>query len=561
MIANILAQGDGQHLNVVLIIGIAIFGGTVGARVFQKLRVPQVVGYVFIGILIGEHVLDVISHETVNNFEPLSFFALGIIGFMVGGELKRKLFVKFGRQVITILVFEGVTAFFLVGISSFVITYLFTDFATAIAIGVVFGAICTATDPASTMQVLWEYKARGAVTKMLTAIVALDDALALVLYALAVSIASVFTGMGEVSFLRALSYSLFEVAGSLVLGVLAGLVLVWIIKRTREHEKVLAFTISFVLLNIGLAKALNFDVILSAMAIGVTMINLAPIRTKVSFDLMRKFSGPVYVLFFVLVGSRLVIGNIDWMVGLLIAAYVLGSVIGKAAGAYWGSKYSKAPRMIKKYLGFCLYPQGGIAVGLLILASHRFSPNIAEILILVVITGVFLLQIIGPVLTKTALNKAGETGMNITEEDLVSMYTVGEVAETDVTVIDAGATMTEILQIVGATDASYYPVVDDSKKLLGAITMAGMRNTFTTLEINDWLIALDILEPVIAKTSSEVELAKAFRKIKELELENLPVLRPDGTISGVLNPRTVHRKLSAILLEKQRLVDAEYGNI
>ncbi|MCK5644785.1 MAG: cation:proton antiporter, partial [Gammaproteobacteria bacterium] len=220
LFGNILATAGGQdQFNAVLIVGAAIFCGTVGARIFQRLHIPQVVGYVVMGIIIGQPVLGLINGRAISALEPLNLFALGMIGFLVGGELKRQIFVKFGRQVMSILLFEGVAAFLLVGLSSFAVTWYFTDIRTAVAVGVVLGAICTATDPASTTQVLWEYKTRGAVTTMLIAIIALDDALALVLYAIAISVASVFTGTGEVSFVAAMAISLGEIFGSLCLGV------------------------------------------------------------------------------------------------------------------------------------------------------------------------------------------------------------------------------------------------------------------------------------------------------------------------------------------------------
>jgi len=556
-ITGILAAGlEPHHLNAVLILGIAIFAGTVGARLFQRLRIPQVVGYVFIGIVIGPMLLKVIDIETVRKFEPFNYFALGIIGFMVGGELKKDIFIKFGKQAMSILVFEGVTAFLLVGLLSFGITLYFTDFATAAAVGVVFGGICTATDPASTLQVLWEYKCRGALSSMLMAIVALDDALALLLYAIAVSIASVLTGMGDSSFAHAVLLSLTEIFFSLAQGLGIGLILTWIVKRTDDHEKILAFSISSVMLSIGLAITFHLDVILASMALGVTMINLAPRRTKVSFELVHKFAVPVYVLFFVLVGARLNLTNVTPMAGLLVAGYVIGSIIGKTAGAYIGSVRSKAPMVIKKYLGFCLYPQGGIAVGLLISASHRFDGQIAQIIVMVVVTGVFILQLVGPFCTRFGMKKAGEIGLNITEEDLIKTYSVADLTDVEVPVIKAETPITEMLGVFADTDAFYYPVIDKAEKLIGAITMDGIRNTFTTTEINEWLIALDVMEPVIATTAGEMPLEKALKKTSELDIEYLPVVESDDKFAGVLNARTVRRRLSTIILEKQKEADA-----
>jgi Kef-type K+ transport system membrane component KefB len=199
LLCNISAESEG--LNIFLLLGIAIFGGTVGAKIIQKLHIPQIIGYLAIGVILGP-VLGVISPETIETFEPINLFTLGIIGFLIGGELKRKIFVKFGRQVAAVLLFEGGIAFLFVGSLSFAALCLFFGWRMALAVGVVFGAICSATDPASTVSVLWEYKTRGPLTTMLTAIVALDDALALVLYIISVSLATFLTGHKEAGLLQ-----------------------------------------------------------------------------------------------------------------------------------------------------------------------------------------------------------------------------------------------------------------------------------------------------------------------------------------------------------------------
>jgi len=555
-ILGISAMDSIQHpLNVILILGLAIFGGTVGARIFQRLHIPQIVGYFAVGIILGP-LLGVVSPQTIKTLEPFNTFALGIIGFLIGSELKKDVFVKFGKQVVAILLFEGLIAFVLVGLSSFLVMWYFCDWQTALAVGVVLGAICAATDPASTTNVLWEYKTRGPITSMLTAIVALDDALAMILYMLSVSMAAVLTGRNEVGFSTMLFNSFYEVAGSLGLGVLSALILSWIIRRLDDSEKTLLFSISMIVLNIGLAIYLHLDVILSSMAVGVTMTNLPKRRSIRSFDLIRRFSPPIYVLFFVLIGARFNISAITGQILLLVTVYLLASIFGKTIGCYLGSVYSGAVVTVRKYLGFCLYQQGTIAIALLIMAATRFEGTVRETMLSVIIIGVFVLQFVGPVFVKMAIKKAGEVGLNVTEEDLIKTYTVADVADTAVPVISTAMSMTEILKVLGDTDDFYYPVVDNSKKLIGAITMDGVRNTFTTNEINDWLIAMDIMEPIIAKTSAEVPLVQAIKQTAEMDTEHMPVVGPDDSFIGVLNIRSVRRKLSAAVLEKQRQADA-----
>jgi Kef-type K+ transport system membrane component KefB len=558
LLKSVLAQSE--ELNIILLIGIAIFGGTVGARIFHRLTIPRIVGYVAIGIILGP-LLSVISEETIRDLEPFNTFALGIIGFLIGGELKREIFTKFGRQVIAILLFEGLAAFLLVGSLCFAITWYFFDWKTGLAAGVVFGAICAATDPASTMSVLWEYKARGPLTAMLTAIVALDDALALVLYAICVSIAGVVIGHEEAGFFGALLSSLYEIFGSLAIGVAAGIALNWILNRTDEPERVLIFCISSALLIIGVAITRELDVIISTMALGITLTNIGSRKVASSFELVHRFSAPIYVLFFVLIGARLDISGLSAQVLLLAAAYIIGSIVGKTTGAWFGATYSKSVPTIRKYLGFCLYQQGTIAIALLLMASSRFEGQIRDTMLSVIIAGVFVFQLIGPVFVKIGSKKAGEAGLNITEEDLMRTYSVGDVMDRKVPIIAPGLSLSELIELVSSTDSFYYPLVDNDEKLIGAVTLDGIRNTLATQELHDWLIALDVAEPVTGRLTPETSLTDAFDKTKQLGIEYVPVVdsRQNDKFVGVLSNNAVHRRLSAEVVAKQHEADSMYG--
>jgi len=551
-----LAQTD--RTPIILLIGIAIFGGTVGAKIFQRLHIPQILGYIVIGILLGP-ILDLVSADTIDALDPFNLLALGIIGFMIGAELKRDTFVKFGKQVFWILVLEGGVAFVLVGGVSFLIMLSFSDWPVALSVGVVFGAICAATDPASTANVLWEYKTRGPLTTMLLAIVALDDGLAMVLYITSISIAGVLTHSGgEAGLVTMLLHGFYEIVGSLGLGVVIGLMLCEIVKRLDDDERMMVFTLSTVVLTVGLAQLLELDKILASMALGATLINLAPRRSLRSFELVAKFSPPIYVLFFVIVGARFNISGLSTQIWLLAAAYIIGSVVGKTSGSYLGGVYSKAMPTVTKYLGFCLYQQGTIAIALLIMASRRFEGDIGETMLSVIIIGVFVLQVIGPVCTKIGVAKAGEVGMNVTEQDLIKTHTVGDVMDKDSPIIKAGMSISDVIKLVSETNNLYYSVVDDDKKLVGAVTLDGIRSTFATQELNDWLVALDIGEPIIAKATPDMPLADAFEKTRRLDIEHLSVVSsgPDGRLVGVLSCRAVRRSLSAEVLRRQRQADS-----
>ncbi|HOY10877.1 MAG TPA: cation:proton antiporter, partial [Candidatus Omnitrophota bacterium] len=202
------------HLNMLLVLGLALFGGTIGGRLFQKIKVPQVVGYILIGFLLGPSVIGVINAPMLQTLMPFSYFALGLIGFMIGGELNRETLKKYGKQFMIILLFEGLFAFVLVtlligGIG----TLFFKDTKMVWSLALLLGAISSATAPAATTDVLWEYKAKGPLTTMVFGIVALDDVLAIILFAVASSVVTHLIGTSQNASFAAFFQPLYEIGG------------------------------------------------------------------------------------------------------------------------------------------------------------------------------------------------------------------------------------------------------------------------------------------------------------------------------------------------------------
>ena len=322
---------------------------------------------------------------------------------------------------------------------------------------------------------------------------------------------------------------------------------------------------AIVLLVIGLSMVLKVGSILAAMALGVTIANLTGRKRKSTFELIEKFAPPIYVLFFVLAGAHLILGEIEKWMTVMILIYLVGRTGGKMLGSWFGAIRSQAADAVRKYLGLCLLSQAGVAIGLAIISSQLFlelgEQEIGHAIIVIVMTTTFVVEIFGPMSVKLGVKKAGEVGLNITEEDLIETYSVADVMDTKVPVISAGTSLSEVIKVVSTTDHFYYPVVDRDNKLIGAITLDGIRNTFATQELNDWLVALDIDEPIVAKGTPEMTLSEAFEKTSRLDLENLPIVA-SGTndeFIGVLNCRTVRRQLSAEVLSRQQKADSKYS--
>ena len=299
-----------HHLNTLLLLGVAIFGGTFGGRLFQKIHVPQVVGYIIIGILVGTTGVKIITPDALETFQPFNNFALGLIGFLIGGELKKETIKKYGKQFTAILFLEALGAFFLVGGLVFLASWLvFHDLKLSLALGMLLGAVSSATAAAGTTDVLWEYKTRGPLTTTLLGIVALDDILALFLFAIVSSISGILVGGERASLLIEIGNLFYEIGGAILLGFLAGFGLAKLLRNYRDEERILTFSIGGILLVLGLASVLKLDMILSAMVMGVVISNVAPRKSKEVFKMMERLAPPVYVLFFRIRGSQTGSGN------------------------------------------------------------------------------------------------------------------------------------------------------------------------------------------------------------------------------------------------------------
>ena len=546
------------HLNLVLLFGLVIISGTFGARLSQKFHIPQVVGAVVVGILLGRDVLNLITPERIDALKPFTMFALGIIGFMIGAELRAEVFRKYGRQFFIILFSQGFGAFVLVAIGTSFMAWLISgEVYTSIAMGLILGAVASATAPATTANVLWEYKARGPLTAAILAIVALDDALALLLYRAAATGAKALLGTADGSVFGTTIILLGEIAGTVLLGFLMGVMLYYLLKFVRADDKILEFSIASLLLVVGVSMIAGIDPILPAMVLGITMANLAPRQSKNVFELVQKFSPPVYISFFVLAGAHIELGVLASSTAAITAVYILFRVGGKMAGAWFGAKHSRAPAVVRKYLGICLLPQAGVAIGLAILSSQLFNSDFGKTIIMVVMTETFIIELLGPILVKVGVKKAGEVGMNVTEEDLIKTYTVADVMDTSPTSIAHDLPLQQILKVFSTSESVYYPVVDAQSRITGIITIPDIKEMFANQDVAGWLLACDVAEPVRDKTTPDKPLEEVIEHMRRFHLENVPVVagKDSDELAGVLDYSKTLRKISAEVLHRRQRAD------
>ncbi len=393
-------------MQLLLLFGLILILGLAAGRLFEKVGIPQVVGYIVMGVLLGDSVTHLVPEKLLDNLSDLTYIALAFIGFIVGGELKHSVFKKYGKQFFIILLSEGMLAMAFVS----ALTILWTG---NVALGILLGALCSATDPAATVSVLWEYHSKGPLTTTTLAIVALDDGLALVLYGFAFAFANVFVGGGHLSIQVMLLKPLFEIFGSLALGGVIAFLLDRGLRFVPLRDDKLVVNVGAVLLASGLAVHFNFSLILTDMAVGLVLTNLHTDRNEQNFEIVKAFVPPIYIIFFLFVGARLQIGLLPSM-GVLGILYVFGRTAGKWIGASLASKASGAPATVTKYLGFALFSQAGVAIGLALDIYQHFSKfgeagaQLGHTVINVIAATTLIVQIIGPPSVKYAITKAGE---------------------------------------------------------------------------------------------------------------------------------------------------------
>ena len=553
---------DGHHFQILLIVGVGAFAGVLGAWLFQKLRIPQVVGYIAAGVLIGRSGLGLVDAEHIADLRPFNLFALGVIGFLVGGELRFEEFRKYARQFAAILLGEGLGAFVIVGTGAGILIWAVTgNTATAVAAGMVFGAIASATDPASTIGVLWESRARGALTTVLIAIVALDDVLAMTLYGIGKSGAEMIAGGGGGIAGEMLAICR-ELIGAVALGAAAGWVLSRLLRRVHHADRALAVSIGTVLLVIGISVSADMDVILATMTLGMVLANLAPQRSRALFGLVKSLSIPVYVLFFVLVGARFAVrGMPGWLWG-LVGLYVAGRSVGKAAGAWAGARMTHAEPPIRRYTGMGLFAQGGVAVGLSIMAAQRLGGvmvqaglSLGDLIIFTVTATTLIVQIIGPPMVKLAVHLAGEAGRDVREEDIITEWAVSDAMDSNVPLVGETERLRDVVRLFSERDHWLYPVVNAGGKTAGVLSLDALKEVLPDQDCWDWLVAADVMRPVRDRVTAAMPLAEAMDLMHDLGREEMVVVRSqddDGPL-GVIDTRTVRRLVAEELIKRRQV--------
>ena len=403
-----------------LSLSVAMFAGLMMTRLLGKLKLPDVTSYLIAGVLIGPCCIGALhipglgfgSAEELEGLNLISLVALGFIAFSIGNEFRLSQLRETGKQALVIGVLQAVAATLLVD-AALLLVCLVAPQALSVPAAITLGAIAAATAPAATLMVVRQYKAKGPVTDLLLPIVALDDAVGLVLFAVSFGIAKALSA-GAVDLISIVVDPLIEILGSLLLGTLAGIALTELEKLFHSNTNRLAMTIGFVFVTVALSMLripagpvmISFSSLLVCMMMGSVFCNLCPLSEEI-MSRADKWSAPLMVLFFVISGAELELGVFAKGSAVLIGLiYILTRSAGKYFGARESARVMHCSDNVIRYLGITLLPQAGVALGMCVTAAKL--PGDGPMIRNIVLFAVLIYELVGPLLTKWALTKAGD---------------------------------------------------------------------------------------------------------------------------------------------------------
>ena len=412
-------------MNVLLSVSIALLAGLLMTRAFKPFKLPAVTAYLIAGVLIGPFCIGALgidglgfaTLEQVSSLSVISEIALGFIAFSIGSEFRMHDLKKIGKQAFVIGIFQALVATLFVDIALFVV-YLMMPNVLNIPQVITLGAIATATAPAATLMVVRQYKAKGPLTKLLLPIVALDDAVGLIVFAVSLGIAKGMVNGGTMDLVGIIVNPLVEIVVSLILGAVMGWLLTQIEKLFNSNTNRLNMTIAFVALTAALSSQINMlsihigpvhigtSSLLVCMMLGTVFCNICPLSEDV-MTRSDKWTSPLLALFFVISGAELELSVFaDLAIVGIGVIYIVVRCLGKYLGSMWSAKATKCEPNICKYLGITLFPQAGVALGMCTLAMELGEPG--RLIRNITLFAILIYEILGPLMTRWALTKAGD---------------------------------------------------------------------------------------------------------------------------------------------------------
>ena len=407
-------------MEILLGLSFALGAGLLLSRIAKPLGLPSVTSYLVAGILIGPYCIGRLgiegigftSMESVKSFELFSQVALGFIAFAIGNEFRLSQLKKIGGKATFIGIIQALVATLLVDAALIGLHFVLGEDKLPLSMAITLGAVAAATAPAATLMVVRQYKAKGKLTDLLLPIVAIDDAVGLIIFAVSFGIAKAVQH-GEVNIKAILLEPIIEIVGSLLLGSLMGMLFSWFERHFSSNSKRLCLSITCVIFTVAISMLkfevfgvhVGFSVLLVCMMLGTMFCNLCDFSAEI-MDKTDAWTTPLFALFFVLSGAELELKVFtDIAIIGIGAAYIISRSIGKYIGAYASAKVVKCDEKTTKYLGITLLPQAGVALGMSVTAMEL--GEVGQMIRNIVLFSVLIYELVGPMLTKIALTKAG----------------------------------------------------------------------------------------------------------------------------------------------------------
>jgi len=397
-----------------LAVGLLLILGYWGGRAANLIKLPRVSGYLAIGILLSPSTFNILDRQLVN--EDLYVVALAIIAYTIGGSLIIQELKRLGGMILWVTISQAVgalllTTVVLVHTLPFITNLRGPEYdllGTYLPMALVIGAISVATAPGAVIAIVSELKARGPFTSTLLGVIAIDDGLAIIFFALAGTAAHFMIDPSSVSWMQMMGGAFSEIAFSVLLGIVAGAALKFMARLVRRREALLMVILGVIFVTTGIASVFKLSALLANMIVGFIIVNFEA-RHHDFFLVIEQIEEPLYGLFFGLAGTCMDL-RILRFTGLLAIMIMATRITGKQLGTWIAAKHFGAPQNVRRYLGLGLLPKAGVTVGLVLIAREIFRvPEVATILVNAVIGSVILNELIAPPLVKYALVKTGET--------------------------------------------------------------------------------------------------------------------------------------------------------
>ncbi len=402
--------------HIVFNIGLLLIVGYAFGKIAEKLKLPSITGYIVSGLLLGESVLNLVGQEMAHSLNSITDVALSIIALTIGGEFRIEKLKRAGTKILILTLFEAIFAFISV-------TTILSVIGMDMKYSLLLGAISAATAPAATVIIIKELRARGTFIDYLYGVVAFDDAACVILFSIVFSIVSpMLIGTGAAAaashsgFLYGIFYALKDLFFSFFIGILGGIFLHLMIRKKYKLNEILIISVSIIFLCTAFAIVFHLSPLIANMAFGAVLVNISN-KNKRVFSVLEPVTPPLFALFFILAGMELDAAVLSK--GLVVfygLVYLAARFGGKMVGINIASRITKAPPKIKKYLGLCLFPQAGVAIGLVLFV--KTSPLLGQaslgvkesldLILNIVLVSVFLNELIGPSISRYGIIKGAE---------------------------------------------------------------------------------------------------------------------------------------------------------